>query len=107
MRRLIVLLAFAFAMPVVAQQPPQLEPLPEPPPAISLDAEALEDRGIKIRPDERAEEFTAAGKRIIRVTRPNGAVYYLIEQEGDSAVAPVGNASNATISVPQWLLFKW
>ena len=106
MRRLIVLFAFAFAMPVSAQQPPKLEPLPEPPPAVGLDAQALEERGVKIQPGERAEEFIAAGKRVIRVTRPNGAVYYLIEQEG-GANAPVGDAANTNFSVPQWLIFKW
>lgn len=107
MRRLIALFVFAFALPVSAQQPPKLEPLPEPPPpAVALDAQTLEERGIKIEPGERAEEFIAAGKRVIRVTQPNGAVYYLIEQQG-GANAPVGDAANTNFSVPQWLLFKW
>lgn len=107
MRRLFVLAAFALALPAAAQQPPKLEPLPEPPPAAeNLDEQALAERGIQIRPGEKAEEFIAAGKRVIRVTRPNGAVYYLIEQQG-SGTANGGDPSSANFSVPQWLLFRW
>lgn len=106
MRRLFVLAALALALPAGAQQPPQLEPLPEPPPAVGLDDQALAERGIKIQPGEKAEEFIAAGKRVIRVTRPNGAVYYLIEQQG-SGTADGGDPSSANFSVPQWLLFRW
>jgi len=108
MRRLLALAVLAYAVPLMAQpQPPKLEPLPEPPPSIELDEQALAERGVKIKPGERAEEFTAAGKRVIRVTQPSGRVYYLIEQQGTSAAAPVGDASNQTISVPQWLIFQW
>ncbi|MFO7189240.1 MAG: DUF2782 domain-containing protein, partial [Pseudomonadota bacterium] len=82
MRRLFILYALAFAMPVAGQpQPPELEPVPEPPPAVTLDEEALAERGITIEPGERAEELELAGKRVIRVTRPNGTVYYLIERQ--------------------------
>lgn len=108
MRRLFALLALAIALPVAAQENlPALEPVPEPPPAVTLDEQALAERGVTIQAGEKAEEFEAAGKTVIRVTRPNGTVYYLIEQEGSSAAAPVGDASNATLSVPQWLLFQW
>ncbi len=106
MRRPFLLVALALALPAVAQQPPQLEPLPEPPPAVGLDDQALAERGVKIQPGEKAEEFIAAGKRVIRVTRPNGAVYYLIEQQG-SGPADGDDPSSASFSVPQWLLFRW
>lgn len=109
MRRLFILLFAAFALPAVAQhQPPELEPLPEPPPpAVALDEAALAERGIRIQPGERAEEFFAAGKRVIRVTQPNGAVYYLIEQQGGAGSAQPGDALSTNFSVPQWLLFRW
>lgn len=108
MRRLFVLFALAFTLPAAAQENlPELEPVPEPPPAVALDAQALTERGVTIQAGEQAEEFEVAGKTVIRVTRPNGTVYYLIQQEGTTAAAPTGDASNATISVPQWLLFQW
>jgi hypothetical protein len=108
MRRLLVFLLTAFSLSATAQQPPELEPLPEPPPpAVALDEEALAERGVRIEPGERAEEFVAAGKRVIRVTRPNGAVYDLIEQQGGAGSAQSGDASSTNFSVPQWLLFRW
>lgn len=102
----LLFVALAFALPAFAQQPPELEPLPEPLPSVALDDQALNERGIKIQPGEKAEEFVAAGKQVIRVTRPDGAVYYLIEQRGSNP-PDKGDPSSANFSVPQWLLFRW
>ena len=72
MRRFILILAL-LALPAVAQQPPQLEPIPEPPPAAApsaLDDPALAERGVQIRPGEKAEEYIVNGQRVIRVRQP-------------------------------------
>src|SRR5262249_35882816 len=103
------LFAFFIAQQAMAQQPPpKLEPIPDPPPpATALDDEALNDRGVKIAPGERAEEFMTDGKRVIRVTKPNGAVYYLIEDIA-GYVGPAGtDSSDSRIRAPQWLIYQW
>src|SRR5262245_42289242 len=110
MRRLLLVLAL-LALPAVAQQPPpRLEPIPEPPPAAApapLDEEALEERGVQIRPGERSEEYMVEGKRVIRVRQPSGRVYYLIEDIPGFAGPAGTNPADSRLRVPQWVIRQW
>jgi len=100
-------LFFAASAAFAQQQPPKLEPLPEPPPpTMELDQQALDERGVKIEKGAHAEEFVRDGKRVIRVRRPDGRTYYLVEQRPGSG--PRGHDPEDTgLRVPQWVLFEW
>lgn len=109
MRRLLALIvALAAVLPAMAQQPPRLEPIPEPPPpAVGLDDQALSERGIQIQPGERAEELIVDGKRVIRVTQSNGAVYYLMEDAPGYTSPPGIDPSDSRVRVPMWRVYQW
>ena len=73
-------------LPAQAQQPPRLEPVPAPPPAPpGIRDDELTERPIRITPgaNEQIEETVMNGRRAIKVTQPNGNVYYLVEELGD------------------------
>jgi len=110
MRRLLFLLLL-FALPALAQQPlPKLEPIPEPPPApgpSALDDAALAERGVQIRPGEKAEEYMVNGQRVIRVRQPSGRVYYLVEQLPGYAGPAGTDPSDSRLRVPMWLIHEW
>ena len=109
-RPLLLSALLCLAIPALGQRPPpKLEPLPEPPPAPAqqLDEQALNERGVKIRPGERAEEFLVDGKRVIRVRQSNGKTYYLIEHQ-PGLHGPAGtDDTDSRIRAPQWLLHEW
>jgi uncharacterized protein DUF2782 len=99
-------LLLAAALPVAAQQPPKLEPLPEPPPPPpGIDSEQPGDSPVVINGDEneQTEETVVNGQRVVRVTRPGGSVYYLIEDRGDGP--GVRNESlDIGLRVPAWVI---
>jgi hypothetical protein len=108
MRRLLALLTLAVPLAVFAQQPPKLEPLPEPPPsAVGID-DNTDAPGVTLqRGEDLVEEFEVDGQKYIRVTQPNGLVYYLIESRpGDGPWAGANDTDNR-IRVPQWRILQW
>ncbi|HKO86984.1 MAG TPA: DUF2782 domain-containing protein [Burkholderiales bacterium] len=111
MRRCLLVLLTALALPAFGQQPlPKLEPIPEPPPAsapTALDEQALTERGVQIRPGETAEEYMVNGQRVIRVRQASGRVYYLIEQQAGYAGPAGTDPSDSRLRVPQWVVHQW
>ena len=91
----------------MAQQPPKLEPVPEPPPPPPgmRDFGADEPR-VTITPQEgdRVEEVRENGRVVmLKVTPPGGAPYYLIDTAGN------GNwmrrdSLDPGIRVPMWTI---
>lgn len=108
MRRLLALLLLALPLALAAQQPPKLEPLPEPPPPPVGISDEPDAPGITLqRGEDQIEEFEVDGQKMIRVTQPNGLVYYLIEaRPGDGPWAGASNTDNR-IRVPQWRILQW
>jgi Protein of unknown function (DUF2782) len=109
-RTLTVAASFAFllalALPVAAQQPPKLEPLPEPPPPPpGADSEQPGEEGVQIQPNgnEQTEETVVNGQRVVRVTRPGGNVYYIIEDRGDGPGAR-NESLDIGLRVPAWVI---
>lgn len=102
------IVALVIASPVTAQAPPpNLEPVPEPPPEIGLDTSPTAP-GVTIQPGpkDHTEEYTIDGRRYIRVVQPNGYEYYLVqdmEQAGLTPSAPGGDNP----MVPQWQLLQF
>lgn len=111
MRRAYLIFAFcvqALAMPVGAQPPPpNLEPVPEPPPEIGLDQSPTAP-GVTIQPgpEDRTQTFEIDGRRYVRVIKPNGAEYYLVQDLTQSGLTP-SQPGGADISVPQWQLLQF
>ena len=102
-------LLLAFALPVTAQQPPKLEPLPDapPPPAMQADNPADEPQvTISRRGDDKVEEFRIRGKLyMVKVTPPHGVPYYLIDKEGNGQMVRDDAAPN--LAVPMWVIKSW
>jgi hypothetical protein len=108
MRRLLAALVLALPLAAFAQQPLQLEPVPEPPPPkVGVDDDA-DAPGVTLqRGEDQYEVMEMDGQQVIRVTQPNGWVYYLIEaRPGDGPFAGA-NSSDDRIRVPQWRILQW
>jgi hypothetical protein len=105
-RRFAIAMLLCAALPVAAQQPPGLEPLPEPPPPPpGVESEQPGEPGVQITPGEndQVEETVVNGQRVVRVTQPGGSVYYIVEDRGDGA--GVRNESlDIGLRVPAWVI---
>jgi hypothetical protein len=107
MRRLLATLLIALPVAASAQQPPKLEPVPEPPPAVGVTDDPDAPGIILQRGQDQYEEMEMDGQRVIKVTQPNGFVYYLVEaRPGDGPFAGASNTDNR-IRVPQWRVLQW
>jgi hypothetical protein len=106
LRRFLALALLSAALPLAAQQPPVLEPLPEPPPPPpGVEAEQPGESSVRIEPgtEQRIEETVVNGQRVVRVTSPNGSTYYLIEDRGDGP--GLRNESlDSGLRVPAWVI---
>ncbi len=110
MLRSLILGSAAFlllSLPVAAQQLPQLEPLPEPPPMPGM-ADGFEPEvTITKRGEDTIEEYRANGRLyMVKVTPPHGTPYYLIDQKGDGVMVQ-WHQSMPTLSVPMWVIRSW
>ena len=103
MRRALIAFALVLASaPLAAQQPPKLEPLPEPPPpppGVALERPNEAPVNITPGPNDRVEEALVDGRRVVRVTTPSGAVYFLDDREQ----APE-TAAGRPVRVPLWVI---
>ena len=100
---------FSLALPVFAQQPPGLEPLPEaPPPPVSLDDPDTEPQvTIVKRGEDTVEEFRLRGQLyMVKVTPPHGRPYYLVDRKGDGNMVRTDSLEPGT-AVPMWVIKSW
>ena len=105
MRRLIPALLFVAALPVAAQKPSGLQPLPEaPPPPPGVFDPALEPQvTIVTRDGNKEEQFRVNGKLyMIKVTPPHGTPYYLIEPKGDGTWVR-RDVVDSGVRLPMWV----
>jgi hypothetical protein len=107
--RILALALWAFVLPLSAQQPSKLEPLPEippPPPGVSSDQPG--ESAVRIQPGggDQVEEQLIDGRRVVRVTTPAGQEYYLIEDLGDGQ--GLRNESlDRGVRVPLWVIRRF
>ncbi len=108
MRTPIMILLLAVAMPVAAQQLPELEPIPEPPPMPAGSGDEFEPEVTLIdRGDETVEEYRIRGRLyMIKVTPLHGVPYYLVDRHGDGVMVRQ-DAETGRVSVPMWVLHSW
>ncbi len=107
MRRTLTALLLAAALPAFAQQPPALEPIPEPPP-MPADSEAVDEPEVTIvkRGEDTVTEYRIRGKLyMVKVTPPHGVPYYLIDKEGNGQMVRDDAAPN--LAVPMWVIKSW
>lgn len=105
MRRLLLALLVAVALPAAAQNtnPPALAPVPEPPPmppAYEFDPGLEPQVTIIKKENETVEQYRIGGRLyMVKVTPKGGKPYYLIDRYGDGRLT-VG----PRISVPMWVI---
>ena len=104
------LLSF-ITLPVAAQtRPPNLQPVPEPPPppkGFELD-NALEPQVTIIkRGTDTVEEYRVGGKLyMLKVTPAHGAPYYLIDEKGDGKMTRQ-DSFDSGVRPPMWVIHSW
>lgn len=107
-RQILVLALLAVSLPLAAQQPPKLEPLPEipPPPGVSSEQPGEPPVRIQAGGGDQIEERIIDGRRVARVTTPAGLEYYLIEDLGDGP--GLRNESlDRGVRVPLWVIRRF
>ena len=104
------LAALIFAATAWAQQPRQLEPLPEPPPpppGLELDPGLEPQVTITKKGEDTVEEYRANGQLyMIKVTPPHGVPYYLYDDIGNGDFTR-RDAQDSGIRVPKWVIKRW
>jgi hypothetical protein len=107
MRRLIALGLLGIALPLAAQQPPKLEPLPEPPPpppGLALDPALEPQVTITTRGEDKVEEYRVNGQLYaVKVTPPHGVPYWLMDATGDGTMMR-RDSLDSGLRVPQWVI---
>jgi hypothetical protein len=108
-RRIFFAIMLGAALSAGAQQPPKLEPLPEPPPPPpGVSADQPGEPSVRIGPGARdqIDEQVIDGRRVVRVTTPAGQEYYLIEDLGDGP--GLRNESlDRGVRVPLWVIRRF
>jgi hypothetical protein len=108
-RRILTLALFAVSLPLAAQQPPKLEPLPEiPPPPPGVSSDQAGEPPVRIQPGggDQVEEQLIDGRRVVRVTTPAGQEYYLIEDLGDGPGLRNESLDHG-VRVPLWVIRRF
>jgi hypothetical protein len=107
MRRLLALGLLGIALPLAAQQPPNLEPVPEPPPpppGLALDPALEPQVTISKRGEDKVEEYRVNGQLYaVRVTPPHGVSYWLMDDSGEGAMMRRDSVDSG-LRVPQWVI---
>jgi len=111
MRRIFATSILAASLPLAAQvaPPPQLEPVPEPPPQVGLESDPNAPGPTLTPPGSKVEEqLMPDGSRVITVTDPNGWTYQLIEAMPGEPLARISNSQDLTgVRAPMWRILQW
>jgi len=109
LRRVLVSALFSVAFPLAAQQPPKLEPLPEPPPPTpGMSSDQPGEPAVRIEPGSsgQIDEKLIDGKRVVHVTTPLGQEYYLIEDQGTGPGMRTEGIDRG-VRVPLWVIRRF
>jgi hypothetical protein len=108
LRRILGVSLLALALPLAAQQnPPKLEPLPEPPPPPPGAEDRPEEAPVRIESkQDQVEEQLVDGRHVVRVKTPAGLEYWLVEDLGDGT--GIRNESlDHGVRVPLWVIKRF
>jgi hypothetical protein len=107
---LLPLMFALFVLPAAAANtPPNLQPIPEPPPmpAGTTDQDMEPQITITKRGEDKVEEYRLSGKLyMIKVTPPHGTPYYLVDEKGDGVMARKDTLTSGT-RPPMWVIKSW
>ena len=96
---------------LVAQSPPQLQPVPDPPPIPEpvRSGESLEPEVTIIRrARETVTEYRLNGRlQAIKVEPDNAPAYYLVDTDGDGDLETRKSAYGPDLLIPMWLILSW
>ena len=110
MRRLLLILLLATALPLYAQSKPQLQPIPEPPPpppGYEPDPALEPEVTIIKRGPETVEEFRVGGRLyMVKVTPANGRPYYMIDYKGDGRFTRQ-DSYDTGVRPPMWVIHQF
>ncbi|HEY8118722.1 MAG TPA: DUF2782 domain-containing protein [Methylophilaceae bacterium] len=112
MRRIHILLVLALLSPLVALaagNPPNLEPLPEPPPPpAGLEGPDAEPQiTITKKGTDKVEEYRINGELyMMKITPSHGVPYYMVKEDQNGGWSRFED-SNSPISIPKWVLFNF
>jgi len=103
--------ALAASLAVAQTRPPNLQPLPEPPPppkGYELDGSSEPQVTIIKRANEIVEEYRIGGKLYMMKITPSGGgtPYYLIDHTGDGKFARQ-NSHDTGLRPPMWVIHSW
>lgn len=111
MRKLMTILLFCLALPVLgADQPKNLQPIPDPPPppkGYELDPALEPQVTILKRGTDTVEEYRVGGKLfMLKVTPADGRPYYLIDEKGDGKMTRT-ETFDFGLRPPMWVIYSW
>lgn len=113
MRKLLAALIVLLTCAAYAQspsKPPNLQPIPEPPPlpaGSTLDPSLEPQVTIIKRGIDTVEEYRIGGRLyMLKVTPPHGVPYYLIDQRGDGQFTRQDSFDSGT-RVPMWVIMSF
>jgi len=110
MRRLLGIALLGIALPLAAQQPPKLEPLPPPPPpppGLAPDPALEPQVTITKRGEDKVEEYRVNGKLYaMKVTPPHGTPYFLVDESGNGVMSR-RDSLDSGLRVPQWVIHNF
>lgn len=104
------LILLALSVPLItlaADEPPDLEPLPEPP-TVSEEGSAPEPEvTITKKGSDTIEEYRVGGELyMMKVTPKHGVPYYLVKETADGAwIRKEGPGE--PLAIPQWVIFRF
>jgi hypothetical protein len=113
MKKLLIIIAFLFSIPVMAEAPPALEPLPDeaslPPPTGMSEDDLMEPEvTITKRDDAVVHEYRMNGQLyMVKVIPSSGYPYYLMDADGDGLLESRYNQIDPALMVPRWMIFRW
>ncbi|MEN8106704.1 MAG: DUF2782 domain-containing protein [Pseudomonadota bacterium] len=110
-----ILLALLLTVPLtgLAEQPPELQPLPDaplpPPPTPTGEEEELEPEVTIIkRGKDVIHEYRINGQLyMVKIVPGYGFPYYLIDRDGDGQLESRYNKLEPDILVPSWMIYRW
>jgi hypothetical protein len=107
LRPILAAALLAVSLPLAAQQPPRLEPLPPIPPPPPGAAEQPEEEPVRIESGkEKVEERLVDGRHVVRVTTPQGQEYWLVEDLGDGPGLK-SESLDPGVRVPLWVIRRF
>jgi len=94
-----------------AEQPPELEPIPEPPalPSAVESGEVMEpDITIRQQGEKTVEEYRVNGQLyMVKISPSKGVTYYLVDTDGDGRLDQRREGLENDMQIPGWVLIRW